>query len=64
MESGMPNFICVALAMIDAGYEIFRARLDSGDLCVFTLECKKMWEEFVGKKAKFSIFASNDLHEE
>ena len=32
LESGMPNYICVALSLIEAGCKHFNIRLDSGDL--------------------------------
>lgn len=32
LTSGVPNFICVASALMDAGYDPKGVRLDSGDL--------------------------------
>jgi nicotinate phosphoribosyltransferase len=36
LNSGVPNFLCVACALIDAGYKPLGIRLDSGDLAYFS----------------------------
>lgn len=37
LASGVPNFICVALALIDAKHEPKGIRLDSGDLAILSM---------------------------
>lgn len=69
LQSGVPNFLCVALALREAGYSALGIRLDSGDLAYLSKESRKL---FAKADALFStnlatscrIVASNDLNEE
>jgi nicotinate phosphoribosyltransferase len=68
LESGLWNFLCVALALADFGYKAKGIRLDSGDLAYLSRECRKNFvrvaEQFNRPNlAKLSIVASNDLNE-
>jgi len=68
LESGLWNFLCVALALGDFGYKAKGVRLDSGDLAYLSRECRKAFSrcaEQFGRPflAKLSIVASNDLSE-
>jgi len=69
LESGCMNFLAVALALEDIGYNARGIRLDSGDLAYLSRECRAKFKA-VGdlyKKpnfANFMIVASNDIHEE
>lgn len=67
MESGVKNFLCVALSLQDLGYEPKGIRLDSGCLAGLSNQCKDLFKE-IGQKfdrdfSKLSIFASNDINE-
>jgi nicotinate phosphoribosyltransferase len=68
MKSGLPNFICVALALIAVGYKPVGIRLDSGDLAYFSKETRKVFHK-VGKQfsidafGALTIMASNDINE-
>ncbi|KYQ90181.1 nicotinate phosphoribosyltransferase-like protein [Tieghemostelium lacteum] len=68
MNSGVPNFLCLALALHKIGYKAVGIRLDSGDLSYLSKASRRLFTE-VGKKyqidyfEKFRIVASNDLNE-
>ncbi|EGG16852.1 nicotinate phosphoribosyltransferase-like protein [Cavenderia fasciculata] len=68
LGSGVPNFISVALALNEIGYQALGIRLDSGDLSYLSKESRKMFQQ-VGQRysidffAKMQIVASNDLNE-
>lgn len=67
LKSGIPNFICVALALHRLGYRSIGIRLDSGDLAYYSKEARRMFVE-VDKRysagfAKLNIVASNDINE-
>lgn len=68
LESGIWNFVCVALALDAFGYKALGVRLDSGDLAYLSRECRKVFRQ-VGEQyqrdyfAKLTIVASNDLSE-
>lgn len=70
IHSGVKNFILVALALIELGYNPKGVRLDSGDLSKLSLQCHGMFQE-IGTKYKvekcfsnLDIVASNDINEE
>jgi len=43
LNSGVPNFLCVAFALQDASMHPKGIRLDSGDLALFSIETKKLF---------------------
>lgn len=66
--SGIPNFLSVALALEDAGFQAVGIRLDSGDLGYLSLQVRKLFEEAAVQFDKphfadFKIAASNDINE-
>ncbi|KAF0686503.1 Aste57867_21690 [Aphanomyces stellatus] len=68
LASGVPNFLCVALALHELGYKPLGIRLDSGDLAYLSKEARRMFiktaEEFgIESFKKFTITASNDINE-
>lgn len=68
LKSGVPNFLCVAVALITLGYTPFGIRLDSGDLAYLSRESRKMFD-WAGMKMSISlsflkIAASNDINED
>eukprot|EP00557_Chaetoceros_sp_GSL56_P003492 CAMPEP_0176488440 /NCGR_PEP_ID=MMETSP0200_2-20121128/6710_1 /TAXON_ID=947934 /ORGANISM="Chaetoceros sp., Strain GSL56" /LENGTH=531 /DNA_ID=CAMNT_0017885423 /DNA_START=217 /DNA_END=1812 /DNA_ORIENTATION=- len=70
IQSGVKNFILVALALIELGYSPKGIRLDSGDLSVLSLQSHEMFCEIGNKYNLEKIFdnldivASNDINEE
>lgn len=67
LTSGLLNFITVALALDDLGYQAKGIRLDSGDLAYLSFEVAKVFEEFATERPFFSelsIVASNDINED
>ncbi|PKN30870.1 MAG: nicotinate phosphoribosyltransferase [Deltaproteobacteria bacterium HGW-Deltaproteobacteria-21] len=68
LKSGVPNFICVALALFEIGHKPVGIRLDSGDLSYFSKETRKLLrktaERFsIESFGGLSIVASNDIDE-
>jgi len=68
LESGLWNFLSVALALGDFGYTPRGIRLDSGDLAYLSRSCRKAFVRCAEKfsrpcLASLSIIASNDLSE-
>jgi len=68
LKSGVPNFICVALALFQIGHKPVGIRLDSGDLSYFSKETRKLLrrtaERFsIESFGGLSIVASNDIDE-
>jgi nicotinate phosphoribosyltransferase len=68
LQSGVRNFICVALALIQIGHRPIGIRLDSGDLAYFSKETRKLLrktaERFsIESFGGLSIVASNDIDE-
>jgi nicotinate phosphoribosyltransferase len=68
LKSGVPNFICVALGLIQIGHKPIGIRLDSGDLAYFSKEIRKLLrktaERFsIESFGGLSIVASNDIDE-
>lgn len=67
MKSGIPNFLCVALALKDMGHMPLGVRIDSGDLAYFSKEIRRKFRE-VGEMRNngfesLTIVASNDIDE-
>lgn len=68
MQSGVPNFLCVALALIRIGYKPIGIRLDSGDLAYLSKEARRLFRD-IGRRFSIdwfggiSILASNDIEE-
>ena len=67
LQSGVPNFICVALALRECGYAAAGVRLDSGDLAYLSKETRRLFLEtdarYGSELAKCNIVASNDINE-
>ncbi|MBN2431087.1 MAG: nicotinate phosphoribosyltransferase [Acidobacteria bacterium] len=68
IQSGIPNFLCVALALIDLGYDPVGIRLDSGDLAHLSNEARRIITE-VGRQldrdfSRVIIVASNEINEQ
>ena len=42
LESGIKNYLIVALVLKDLGYEAKGIRLDSGDLAKLSIDCKRL----------------------
>lgn len=68
LHSGVPNFLCVAIALIQLGYTPIGIRLDSGDLAYLSCEARKLFvkvlQHYGFTNYKFVIVASNDINEE
>ena len=67
LKSGVPNFICVALALIKLGCQPLGVRIDSGDLAYLSKEIRRIFWE-VGRRISCDltsqkIVASNDIDE-
>lgn len=67
LRSGVPNYICVALVLAEAGFKSLGIRLDSGDLPFLSKKARQMFHEIDlthGTNIKAStIMASNDINE-
>jgi len=73
LKSGVPNFICVAMALLNIGYKPVGVRIDSGDLAYLSKEIRKMLIEASEKYknpgivpydlSTQKIMASNDINE-
>jgi nicotinate phosphoribosyltransferase len=67
LESGVPNFIAVAMALVDLGYQPVGVRLDSGDLAYLSRETRRMFrqvpETYLEKFNNLKIVASNEINE-
>jgi nicotinate phosphoribosyltransferase len=68
LDSGVPNFICVALALIHLGYTPVGIRLDSGDLAWLSKEARGMFKRtgetfFIEGFVNLTIMASSDIDE-
>lgn len=66
LKSGLPNFICVASALISLGYQPIGVRIDSGDLGYLSIEIHKTFQKYAKFDSKFencTIIASNDIDE-
>ncbi len=68
LQSGVPNFICVALALMKIGHKPIGVRLDSGDLAYFSKETRKLFRKTAERFSvegfgELTILASNDIDE-
>jgi nicotinate phosphoribosyltransferase len=67
LQSGLWNFLAVALALQELGYKPRGLRLDSGDLAYLSRRCRKAFvdvsEQFGVEFQSLTIVASNDLSE-
>ena len=59
----MLNVVVVGKALIEAGIKEIGIRLDSGDLCELSKQCRAIWNKYV-KDVRLTISASDDLFEE
>ena len=66
LDSGLLNFVVVAIALYELGYTPKGIRLDSGDLAYLSVRCARVFEELNAEYPFFedlSIVASNDINE-
>ena len=67
LKSGIPNFLCTALALKEIGYTPLGIRLDSGDLAYYSKEARKIFKEidniYHNGFSNLNIVASNDIDE-
>lgn len=71
LTSGLPNYLSVAYALKDLGYDPLGIRIDSDDLAYLSREARKLFDEADGVMRssgihirKHSISGSNDIDEE
>jgi len=67
INSGLKNFLVVALVLKSLGHEPIGIRLDSGDLAQLSKDCRKLMIETGSKYgydfSKLRIVVSNDINE-
>eukprot|EP00761_Pharyngomonas_kirbyi_P013120 gb/GECH01013147.1/.p1 GENE.gb/GECH01013147.1/~~gb/GECH01013147.1/.p1 ORF type:complete len:568 (+),score=143.32 gb/GECH01013147.1/:1-1704(+) len=68
LQSGIKNFVCVALALDKLGYKPLGIRLDSGDLAYLSVKTRELFRKIAQQFdieyfEHLSIAASNDLNE-
>lgn len=67
VESGVWNFVIVAMALIECGYQPQGIRLDSGDLAYLSKQARRIFvdvsKQYNVKLDKVNIVASNDISE-
>ncbi len=68
LGSGVPNFICVALALVKVGYRPRGIRLDSGDLAYLSKQVREQFKRVAKREnldwfARLTITASNEINE-
>lgn len=67
LKSGIPNFLCVALALIALGHQPLGIRLDSGDLAHLSREVRSLFRSAAAKYdvdlSGLKIVASNEINE-
>lgn len=67
LNSGVKNFLLVALALDNLGYKAIGIRLDSGDLAYLSKEARIMFNQTASHYGKdfshLKIVASNDINE-
>lgn len=67
LNSGVKNYLCVAIALSNLGYTPLGIRIDSGDLAYQSKIIRKIFDETLAKyhkTFKLLIVASNDINEE
>jgi len=69
LKSGLLNFVLVALALNECGFQARGIRLDSGDLSLMSIQCWKCFRELshdlnLPFLSRLDIVASNDINEE
>jgi nicotinate phosphoribosyltransferase len=69
LQSGVPNFLCVAYALFELGYKPVGIRLDSGDLAYLSRMTRSLFVDLSVKTGiesfkTLAIVASNDINEE
>ncbi|ELR24555.1 nicotinate phosphoribosyltransferase [Acanthamoeba castellanii str. Neff] len=69
MNSGVPNFLCVAYALHKFGYKAAGIRLDSGDLAYLSKQARKLFAKTADRLGlayfkKFQIVASSEISED
>lgn len=67
-DSGIKNFVVVALALAELGYKALSIRLDSGDLAELSIYAKKTFNEVADRYKlphfkSIKVVASNDINE-
>ncbi len=67
LGSGVPNFLCVAFALLELGYKPKGIRLDSGDLAHLSKRSRRMFKDAEKKTGvnfeRLTIVASNEINE-
>ncbi len=67
MNSGIKNYLLVALVLKDLGHDARGIRLDSGDLAQLSKDCKKLIAETAQQYghdfSHMTVVASNDINE-
>ncbi|WP_372366648.1 nicotinate phosphoribosyltransferase [Candidatus Uabimicrobium sp. HlEnr_7] len=63
LQSGVPNFLIVALALVELGFAPIGIRLDSGDLAYLSQQAREMFLQHQDILPKLTIIASNDINE-
>ena len=67
MNSGIKNYLLVALVLKDLGHTATGIRLDSGDLAALSKDCKKLISETAERYghafSNMKVVASNDINE-
>ena len=68
LNSGIPNFLCVALALYKAGFQAVGIRLDSGDLSFISRKARELFKSAALRYdlpflASLTIVASNEINE-
>jgi nicotinate phosphoribosyltransferase len=66
LNSGVANFVCVALGLLKIGYRPIGIRLDSGDLSYLSKATRKIFNEMAARTdpalSKCLIMASNEIN--
>lgn len=68
LETGLKNFVCVALALADAGFQALGVRIDSGDLAYLSRQARLLFDTLAADHQApclkaVKIVASNDINE-